>query len=79
MRWKLIVMVLFTLGGSIWTIAYLVRRSTAPNDKANTYHSRAIAWYEKGDYDKAIADYDKLIRLDPGNEDAYNGRGMASQ
>ena len=32
---------------------------------------------EKGDYDKAIAAYDKAIRLNPRDTLAYNNRGMA--
>ena len=29
-----------------------------------TYHSRGNAYYQKGEYEKAIADYDEAIRLD---------------
>ena len=32
---------------------------------AAAYNGRGIAWHAKKDYDKAIADYDEAIRLDP--------------
>ncbi len=37
----------------------------------------AAAWGEKGDYDKAIADYTEAIRLDPTSAHAYLFRGQA--
>ena len=47
-----------------------------PNN-AYTYDGRGKAKYEKGDYDGAIADFDKAISLDSNDVDAYNGRGKA--
>ena len=41
------------------------------------YHNRGIAWGEKKEYDKAIADFDEAIRLDPKDAVAYNNRGIA--
>jgi tetratricopeptide (TPR) repeat protein len=38
---------------------------------------RANAYNVKDDYDRAIADYDRAIRLDPNNPFPYNGRGSA--
>ncbi len=35
------------------------------------------AWFDKEDYDKAIAEYDKAIRLDPKNSACYYNRGLA--
>ena len=29
------------------------------------YYNRGVAWNDKGEYDKAIADYDQALRLDP--------------
>ena len=34
-----------------------------------------IAYGDKGDYDRAIADYDQAIQLKPDFVDAYNNRG----
>src|SRR6516165_1397499 len=41
------------------------------------YYNRGLAYQEKGDNDRAIADYDQAIRLDPKYAFAYNGRGNA--
>ena len=38
------------------------------------YRSRGLAWSNKKDYEKAIADYNEAIRLDPKYSGAYNGR-----
>ena len=39
--------------------------------------TRTRAWYDKKIYDKAIADYNEAIRLDPQYAAAYNNRGNA--
>ena len=36
-----------------------------------------MAYYAKGDYDKAIADYDKAIQSEPDVAQGYCGRGLA--
>ncbi|HUY36304.1 MAG TPA: tetratricopeptide repeat protein [Pirellulales bacterium] len=36
--------------------------------------TRALVWFEKGDLDKALADYDEAIRIDPKDALAYNNR-----
>ena len=36
-----------------------------------------MAYYDKGDYDRAIADYDKAIQLKPDYAAAYYCRGLA--
>ncbi|HBR22615.1 MAG TPA: hypothetical protein DD713_08660 [Nitrospiraceae bacterium] len=41
------------------------------------YLSRGEAYAKKGQYDRAIADYNKAIVLDPNNAEAYTGRGVA--
>ena len=44
---------------------------------AITYNNRAWAYIGKRDYDRAIADLNEAIRLDPRNSAAYNNRGWA--
>ena len=51
------------------------KTSGAPNDAA-AYTIRGIAWAEKGEYDKAIADFNKAIRLDPTYARPYYTRGV---
>src|SRR5689334_13719915 len=44
---------------------------------ARAYNNRGIAWYDKGEKDRAIADYTEALRIDPTNAVAYNNRGNA--
>jgi tetratricopeptide (TPR) repeat protein len=39
------------------------------------YQMRALIWYDRGDYDKALADGDEAIKCDPGDAMAYQNRG----
>src|SRR6185295_11781895 len=41
------------------------------------FQDRARAYYDKRDYDHAIADYDQAIKLDPKNAHAFTRRGLA--
>jgi lipoprotein NlpI len=51
--------------------------SLMPRDLSKTYYSRGITYDAKGDNDRAIADFDQVIRLDPKDVDAYFNRGKA--
>jgi tetratricopeptide (TPR) repeat protein len=47
-----------------------------PKD-AGAYYNRGNAELDKGDFDGAIADYNRVIELDPKFTDAYGNRGFA--
>ena len=40
---------------------------------ADAYYNRGFAYYKKGDFEKAISDYDKVIETSPDSADAYYG------
>jgi tetratricopeptide (TPR) repeat protein len=44
---------------------------------AIVYFYRGLAYQGKGDHDRAIADYDQAIKLDPKSTDAFLHRGIA--
>ena len=44
---------------------------------ALAYYNRGRSYSDKGDYDRAIADYDRAIELQPSYVIAYNNRGAA--
>jgi tetratricopeptide (TPR) repeat protein len=44
---------------------------------AFAYSNRSNAYAEKGEYDRAIADFDKAIKLKPKDAKAYSNRGNA--
>jgi tetratricopeptide (TPR) repeat protein len=48
-----------------------------PDPEAAAYVTRGNAWFEKGDYDKAIENYSEAIRLQPNFAVAFHNRGLA--
>jgi len=44
---------------------------------ANSYYNRGCEWRAKSEYDRAIADFDQVLQLDPNFVSAYNNRGVA--
>jgi S1-C subfamily serine protease len=55
----------------------LTRLPLVREPSAFTYLERGKAWRKKGEYDKAINDFDEAIRLEPKNSSAYYNRGFA--
>jgi tetratricopeptide (TPR) repeat protein len=51
--------------------------SETSGDRANAYYNRGLAYDTKGDHDRAVADYDKSIELNPKDADRYFARGAA--
>ena len=41
------------------------------------YNNRGLAYDDKGEYDRAIEDFDQAIRLDPTAAETFNNRGVA--
>lgn len=48
-----------------------------PPVSAKDYFTRGLTYYAQGDYDRAIADFDKAIQLEPDFAKAYSNRGSA--
>lgn len=44
-------------------------------DQAINFYDRGLDYYAKGDYARALADFEMAIKLDPKMFDAYNDRG----
>jgi lipoprotein NlpI len=57
--------------------ALVESRQASMQDRAAGYSNRCWAYSDKGDPDRAIADCDDAIRLDPKLADAYLNRGKA--
>ena len=67
-----------TLDEIIETTTKMISSARSDDDKellASSYDTRAITWIEKGNFDKALADFNKVVELYPKNALAYINRG----
>lgn len=44
-----------------------------------TFSNRGVAYYERGEYDRAIQNYDQAIKLNPNHAGAYYNRSLAKK
>ena len=56
-----------------------IELATSDEDSSAAYHTRGAARAALGDYDKAIADFDAAIRLNPETAINYLDRGLAKE
>ncbi len=47
------------------------------NSNHRLFYNRGLAYRDKGDYDRAIENYDKALRINPEDANAYYSRGGA--
>jgi tetratricopeptide (TPR) repeat protein len=50
-------------------------KKESKGDRAWAYSNRGVGYENKGDRDRALADYNEAVRLDPKNGDAFRNRG----
>jgi len=61
-------------------IVYYTQSIQIDPNNANAYHNRGFAYYNKGNYDLAVADYTQALRINPNNPNnsfTYNNRGAS--
>ena len=56
--------------------AVIQARQDVPRRLATAYNNRGVAHKFKGDFDRALEDYDQAILLNPSFANAYNNRGV---
>jgi tetratricopeptide (TPR) repeat protein len=50
--------------------------ATAIKKLATVYHTRGLEYYNNGDYDKALADYNRAIEVYPNDPGTWFNRGI---
>lgn len=59
------------------TVEALDARIAGDPESANAYQSRGVAYFELGEFEKAISDFDRVIELVPHQEPHHWQRGIA--
>jgi tetratricopeptide (TPR) repeat protein len=55
----------------------VIRSGHEPLEKlATAFDNRGVAYRLKGEYDRALQDYEQALQLNPSNANAYNNRGI---
>jgi tetratricopeptide (TPR) repeat protein len=57
--------------------AIVARKNETPGNRAIAYNNLGAAYREKGEQDRAVADYGRALELNPKYASAYNNRGVA--
>ena len=55
----------------------LDRGRDSANNRAGAYNNRGIAYFSKGEFERAIKDFDDAIQLKPNNVVLHHNRGLA--
>ncbi len=62
---------------AVVSLGCLIILSDLHGQNAPNFVSRGNAWFEKGDFDKAIAEYSEALRYNPKSASVYYSRGLA--
>jgi tetratricopeptide (TPR) repeat protein len=55
----------------------IIQLGQEPREKlATAFDNRGVAYRRKGEYDRALQDYEQAIQLNPSKANAYNNRGI---
>ena len=68
-----------TRASSTWRLPTTPRPSASIKEDARAYYNRGLARTNKGDFEKAIADFDQAIKLSPRDAEAHAARGNAHE